>query len=86
MMGETLDDRFRRVFSPGESARTMGLAADEAHPVLGGRPHRGRHQGRRDAQATGLEPDALVYTPLAELDGVSDKAVRDAGAIPVTAI
>ena len=39
-----------------------------------------------DAQATGLDPDALAYTPLAELDGVSDKAIRDAGAIPVTAI
>jgi class 3 adenylate cyclase len=39
-----------------------------------------------DAQATGLDPDALAYTPLAELDGVSDKAIRDAGTIPVTAI
>ena len=39
-----------------------------------------------DAHATGLDPDALAYTPLAELDGVSDKAVRDAGTIPVTRI
>jgi class 3 adenylate cyclase len=39
-----------------------------------------------DAHATGLDPDALISTPLAELDGVSDKAIRDAGAIPVTAI
>ncbi|HMS63475.1 MAG TPA: adenylate/guanylate cyclase domain-containing protein [Solirubrobacteraceae bacterium] len=39
-----------------------------------------------DAAATGLDPDALAYTPLAELDGVSDKAIRDAGTIPVTAI
>ncbi len=39
-----------------------------------------------DAQATGLDPDAIAYTPLGELDGVSDKAIRDAGAIPVTAI
>ena len=39
-----------------------------------------------DAQAAGLDPDALVYTPLGELDGASDKAIRDAGAIPVTAI
>ncbi len=39
-----------------------------------------------DAQATGLDPDALVYKPLGELDGASDKAIRDAGAIPVTAI
>jgi class 3 adenylate cyclase len=39
-----------------------------------------------DAQATGLDPDAVAYTPLGELDGVSDKAVRDAGTIPVTNI
>jgi len=39
-----------------------------------------------DAQATGLDPDTLAYTPLGELDGASDKAVRDAGAIPVTNI
>lgn len=39
-----------------------------------------------DAEATGLDPDGIAYTPLAELDGVSDKAIRDAGAIPVTAI
>ena len=39
-----------------------------------------------DAQAAGLDPDALAYTPLGELDGASDKAIRDAGAIPVTAI
>jgi class 3 adenylate cyclase len=39
-----------------------------------------------DAQATGLDPDGIAYTPLAELGGVSDKAIRDAGAIPVTAI
>jgi len=40
----------------------------------------------RDAQATGINPDAISYTPLGELDGASDKAIRDAGAIPVTAI
>jgi class 3 adenylate cyclase len=39
-----------------------------------------------DAQATGLEPAALDYTPLGELDSASDKAIRDAGAIAVTSI
>ena len=39
-----------------------------------------------DAQATGLDPDAIAYTPLGDLDGASDKAIRDAGAIPVAAI
>ncbi len=39
-----------------------------------------------DAQATGLDPDAIAYTRLDDLDGASDKAIRDAGAIAVTAI
>ena len=39
-----------------------------------------------DAEATGLDLDALAYTPLAGLEGASAKAIRDAGAIPVTAI
>jgi class 3 adenylate cyclase len=39
-----------------------------------------------DALATGVDPDAVTYTPLGELDGANDKAIRDAGAIPVTSI
>ena len=39
-----------------------------------------------DAGAIDLDPDALDYTPLGEFDGASDKAIRDAGAIPVTSI
>ena len=39
-----------------------------------------------DARASGVDRDALAYTPLAELDGASDKAIRDAGTIPVTKI
>ena len=42
--------------------------------------------GPADAEASGLDPDAIAYTPLGELEGASDKAVRDAGAIAVTAI
>ncbi|MGB2850069.1 MAG: adenylate/guanylate cyclase domain-containing protein [Solirubrobacterales bacterium] len=39
-----------------------------------------------DAEASGLDPDAIAYTPLGELKGASDKAIRDAGAIAVAAI
>jgi class 3 adenylate cyclase len=39
-----------------------------------------------DARAAGIDPDAIAYTPLGELDGASDDAIRDAGAIPVTAL
>jgi class 3 adenylate cyclase len=36
-----------------------------------------------DGRATGLDPDTIAYTPLGELDGVGEKEIRDAGAIPV---
>lgn len=39
-----------------------------------------------DAAALGLDPDAAAYTPVAELPGAGDKARRDAGTVPVTAI
>jgi class 3 adenylate cyclase len=39
-----------------------------------------------DARATGIDPDAIAYTPLGELDGATGDAIRDAAAIPVTAI
>ena len=39
-----------------------------------------------DAKATGIDPHALAYTTISELDGASDKAIRDAGTIAVTRI
>ena len=39
-----------------------------------------------DAQATGIDPDGIAYSTLGELDGASDKAIRDAGTIAVTPI
>jgi class 3 adenylate cyclase len=39
-----------------------------------------------DAQALNIDPDAVAYTALAELAGGSDKVIRDAGSISVTAI
>jgi class 3 adenylate cyclase len=36
-----------------------------------------------DAAALGIDPDHLTYTPLAELDTATEKARRDAPAIPV---
>jgi class 3 adenylate cyclase len=39
-----------------------------------------------DAKASGVDPDAVSYTLLGELEGASDKAIRDAGAIPVAEI
>ncbi len=39
-----------------------------------------------DAADLGVDPDGLSYTTIGKLDGSSDKAVRDAGSISVTAI
>ena len=39
-----------------------------------------------DAQAAGIDTHTIVYTTLSEVDGVSDKAIRDAGTIAVTPI
>ena len=39
---------------------------------------------KEDATGVGLELDRLVYRPVAELANVTEKAVRDAGLIPVT--
>jgi class 3 adenylate cyclase len=39
-----------------------------------------------DAQATGIDPHSIAYKTLGELAGATDKAIRDAGTIPVTAI
>ena len=39
-----------------------------------------------DAQAAGIDPDEIAYTPLGELDSAGEKEIRDAGAIPVAAI
>jgi class 3 adenylate cyclase len=41
---------------------------------------------RADAADLGLDPDKMTYVTVGELDGSSDKAVRDAGSISVTAI
>lgn len=39
-----------------------------------------------DAAATGVDPETIAYTPLSELEGAGEKAVRDAGSIPVARI
>jgi class 3 adenylate cyclase len=39
-----------------------------------------------DAEAVGVDPNAIAYTPLGEVEGAGEKTIRDAGAIPVVAI
>lgn len=44
------------------------------------------HLSDDDAKALGLDPDGLLYKVLADLPGAGEKAVRDAGTIPVTVL
>jgi class 3 adenylate cyclase len=44
------------------------------------------HLSASDAATLGIDQDAVVYTSVSELPDASDKAKRDAGAIPVTPI
>lgn len=37
-----------------------------------------------DAESLGIDLDHLLYKPISEMDNVSEKAIRDAGLIPVT--
>lgn len=39
-----------------------------------------------DAKATGIDPHAIAYTTISELDGATHKVIRDAGTIAVTPI
>ena len=39
-----------------------------------------------DATELGLDPDEMTYVTVGNLDGSSDKSVRDAGSISVTAV
>jgi class 3 adenylate cyclase len=39
-----------------------------------------------DAEALGLDPAALAYRTVAEIEGAGEKAIRDAGSIPVTEV
>jgi class 3 adenylate cyclase len=42
--------------------------------------------GSEDASAVGIDPDGVDYSPLGELEGAGEKAIRDAGTIPVAEI
>lgn len=39
-----------------------------------------------DAEALSLDPDSVRYVPLLQMPGVTEKAVRDAGGVPVASI
>jgi class 3 adenylate cyclase len=42
--------------------------------------------GPKDAAALGVDPEGLVYELVGEIEGVPEKALRDAAAIPVTSL
>lgn len=44
------------------------------------------HIDDEDARALGIDPDGVVYRMVADLPGVTPKAARDAGSLPVTVV
>ena len=44
------------------------------------------HLNEDDATALGIDPDAMIYRTIEEMPTASDKAKRDAGTVPVTAL
>ncbi|MDQ3877987.1 MAG: adenylate/guanylate cyclase domain-containing protein [Actinomycetota bacterium] len=44
------------------------------------------HLDQDDAAALGINPDGVIYRTVAELPGAPEKAIRDAGGIPVTSL
>jgi class 3 adenylate cyclase len=44
------------------------------------------HLTDEDATALGVDPDGVIYRTVGELDSATEKAIRDAGGIPVTVL
>lgn len=72
-----LGDRVNEAARIQESARDGAILASKS--LI-------EHLSDGDARALGLDPDAVVYRTIEESSGASDKARRDAGAIPVTSL
>jgi class 3 adenylate cyclase len=72
-----LGDRVNEAARIQESARDGEVLASKS--LL-------EHLTDADAQALAIDPDAVIYRTVAELDSASDKALRDAGGIPVTVL
>jgi class 3 adenylate cyclase len=66
-----------------ECARIQETARDGT--VLASKPLVERLDSEH-AERIGIDPDTVAYTTVAELPDVPEKAVRDAGSIPVTAV
>ena len=72
-----LGDRVNEAARIQESARDGEVLASKS--LL-------EHLTDDDAAALGIDPDSVIYRTVAELESASDKALRDAGGIPVTVL
>jgi class 3 adenylate cyclase len=86
-MGQLVTDGRLEVTALGdevnECARIQQVARDGA--ILASKPLLERLD-EPDAAHLGLDLDALHYTPLADVPGAGEKAVRDAGTLPVARV
>ena len=72
-----LGDRVNEAARIQESARDGEVLASKS--LL-------EHLSDDDAAALGIDPDSVIYRTVAELESATDKALRDAGGIPVTVL
>ena len=72
-----LGDRVNEAARIQESARDGEILASKS--LL-------EHLTDDDAAGLGIDPDGVIYRTVAELDSASEKAMRDAGGIPVTVL
>jgi len=72
-----LGDRVNEAARIQESARDGEILASKS--LL-------EHLTDEDADALGIDPDGVIYRTVSELDTATEKAMRDAGGIPVTVL
>lgn len=85
MMGQIVTGGRLEVTALGDEVNEAARIQDAAHAggVLASKDLMER-LGPDDAASLGIDPDTVSYSPLAQIEGVSEKAQRDAGAIPIT--
>lgn len=72
-----LGDRVNEAARIQESARDGEVLASKS--LL-------EHLSDEDAAELGIDPDGVIYRTVAELEGATEKAVKDAGGIPITVL
>jgi class 3 adenylate cyclase len=86
-MGQLVTGGRLEVTALGDEVNECARIQEAAHDgeVLASKPLI-EHVSDADAKEIGIDPDGVLYRTLGELPGVPEKAVRDAGSVPVTVL